>query len=218
LHNQSFPFDLLPLELQVEIFSYCLPLFPHFDVDDAPLLIARVCKPSRDLIYNTPELWSTFEIEITGSGRSVSLHNLSITRTVHLWLKRSKAVPLNVQVIDIPVGRIPDHRSAQILTLLVPEACRWKSIHFILPSSSISSIQDCLPDCFPELQSLTLQMKGLWGSGSNLNLLSMHIPWHQLTNLVSRRHTTIQVILCVVRITLYVVWITPPEPCQKVVM
>jgi len=176
---------MLPLELQVEIFSHCLPPFAHFDIDEAPLLIARISKAWRDLVYNTPKLWSTFEIEITGSGPgiSVSLHNLSITRTIRLWLKRSKAAPLNVRVIHVPVGRIPDHRSAQILALLVPEARRWKHVEFILPSSSISSIQDSLPDGFPELRSLTLQMKGFWGSDPSLDLFSMHIPWQQLTSL-----------------------------------
>jgi len=183
LHHQSFPFDLLPLELQVEIFSHCLPLFPHFDVNEAPLLITRVCKAWRDLAYNTPKLWSTFEIEVTGSGASISLHDLSIMSTIQLWLERSKAVPLNIRVMHIPVGRIPDHRSAQILSLLVPEARRWKHVQFILPSSSLSSIQHSLPDGFPELRSLTFQMKGLWNSEPSLDLSSMRIPWHQLTAL-----------------------------------
>lgn len=183
LHHQSFPFDLLPLELQVEIFSHCLPLFPHFDIDEAPLLITRVCKAWRDLAYNTPKLWSTFEIEITGSGTSTPFHDLSIMSTIQLWLERSKAVPLNVRVMHVPVGRIPDPRSAQILSLLVPEARRWKHVQFTLPSSSISSIQNVLPDGFPELRSLTLQMKGLWNSEPSFDLSSMRIPWHQLTSL-----------------------------------
>jgi len=65
----------------------------------------------------------------------------------------------------------------------VPEARRWRHVQFMLPSSSISSIQDSFPEGFPELRSLTLQMKGLWGSDPSLDISSMHIPWHQLTSL-----------------------------------
>ncbi|KIM42790.1 hypothetical protein M413DRAFT_26783 [Hebeloma cylindrosporum] len=179
--HESFPFDLLPLELQVEIFSHCLPLFPHFNVEEAPFLITRVCKTWRDLAYNTPKLWSTFEIEVIGSG--MSLHDVKIINTIQLWLERSKAVPLNVRIIHVPVGRIPDPRSARILSLLVPEARRWKHVEFIVPSSSMSSIQNSLPDGFPELRSLTLQMKDLWSSEPSFDLSSMRIPWHQLTGL-----------------------------------
>ncbi|KDR74393.1 hypothetical protein GALMADRAFT_141437 [Galerina marginata CBS 339.88] len=192
IYYRFSPFDLLPVELQVEIFSYCLPPFPHFDIDEAPLLISRVCRAWRSVVLNTPKLWSAFEIEVTGSGTSPSPRDLQIMTTMKLWLERSKNYPLSVRVIHVPINRVPDHRSTQLLAVLIPEARRWRHVQFVVPSTSISSLQHSFPADFPLLQSLTLQMKGLWGSNPSFDVSTMNIPWRQLTSLdLQLEHTVL---------------------------
>ncbi|KAF8164818.1 hypothetical protein B0H34DRAFT_686757 [Crassisporium funariophilum] len=183
LHRRLSPFLSLPVELHVEIFSHCIPPFPRFDIREGPLLIARVCYAWRSLVLSTPRLWSSFAIEIQGSGTSVSLQDMYIVSTVKLWLERSRNYPLSIRVIHVPYGRIPDERSAQLLAVLIPEARRWRHVQLIIPAANMATLQTCLPDGFPLLQTLTLQMRGLWGSEPALNISSMKIPWHQLTAL-----------------------------------
>ncbi|KAF8960206.1 hypothetical protein BDZ97DRAFT_2077610 [Flammula alnicola] len=180
-YHAPSPFDSLPIELQIEIFTHCLPSFPRFDINDGPLLISRVCRAWKDLVLDTPKFWSTFEIEITGSGTSLSPPDINVTNTMDIWLKRSKNYPLTVRIVHIPVGRVPDQRSAQLLAALIPQSRRWRHVEFILPASTMSSLQKSLPPDFPTLQSLTLQLKGLWSSTPSFNISMLNIPWHQLT-------------------------------------
>ncbi|CAA7270740.1 unnamed protein product [Cyclocybe aegerita] len=182
-HHRHSPFDSLPIELQVEIFSHCLPPFPHFDVNEAPLLIARVCGAWRSLVLSTPKLWSSFEIEVTGSGTSISLRDFHVLSTMKLWLARSKSYPLTVRVIQVPVTRIADPRSAQLLAVLIPEARRWRHVEFVIPAANVIPLRSLLPSEFPILQSLTLQMKGLWNSEPTWDLLAQSLPWNQLTSI-----------------------------------
>ncbi|KAF9040736.1 hypothetical protein BJ165DRAFT_1319049, partial [Panaeolus papilionaceus] len=178
------PFDTLPLEIQLEIFAHCLPPSPRFDPNEAPLLIARVSRTWRAIVLSTPRLWSTFEVEITGSpGTTVSAYDLNIMSTMKLWLERSKNYPLSVRVSHIPSSRIHDPRSAELLSLLIPEVRRWRHVELVIPASNIRPLVTSLPLGFPALQSLTLQMKGFWGTEPALDLALLNIPWHQLTTL-----------------------------------
>ncbi|PPR04009.1 hypothetical protein CVT24_010502 [Panaeolus cyanescens] len=183
--NEPFkPFDTLPLELQLEIFSHCLPPSPSFDPNEAPLLIARVCRTWRTVVLSTPRLWSTFEVEITGSpGGTVSAYDLHIMSTMKHWLQRSKNYPLSVRVSHIPSSRIHDPRSAELLSLLIPEIRRWRHVELLIPAASIRPLQTSLPEGFPSLRSLTLQLKGFWATEPALDLSLLNIPWHQLTTL-----------------------------------
>ena len=172
-------FDRLPFELQLEIFSHCLLPFPNFDPREAPLLVASVCRGWRALALNTSKLWSSFEIEVTSPGSFAPVRDLHIQSTMQLWLARSKNYPLNVRLIHIPVGRVPDVRSARLLALLIPEARRWRYVQFIIPTSNMPP----LPEHFPALRSLSLQLKGLWTSEPSVNISTLNLPWHQLSSL-----------------------------------
>ena len=170
-------FNRLPIELQLEIFSHCLVPFPSFDPREAPLLITSVCRAWRALALNTPKLWSSFEIEVTSPASFAPVRDLHIQSTMQLWLARSKNYPLSVRLIHIPVGRVPDVRSARLLALLIPEARRWKHVQFTIPTSNMPP----LPEHFPALQSLSLQLKGLWTSEPSVNVSTLSLPWHQLS-------------------------------------
>ena len=177
-------FDRLPVELQVEIFSHCLSPFPTLSVKEAPLLIALVCKAWKELVYNTPRLWSSFEIEIRGSPSGTSAEDLRLSRLMKIWLQRSGSrYALSVRVVHDPLGRVDDVRSAPLLLELVKHARRWRHVEFVVPSASLAVLQNILPEDFPILRSLTLQMKGLWNSSAGLDIQSAGIPWAQLTAL-----------------------------------
>lgn len=174
-------FDTLPVELQIEIFTFCLPTVPCFDSREAPVLISEVSRTWRTLVLSVPKLWSSFEIEVTGSPLQALLHDSDsfIERSTKLWLTRSKNYPLTVSIVHIPVGRTPDDRSVRLLTLLIPEAHRWRSIQFTLPTANMLP----LPSHLPSLRSLSLQLKGLWRSEPSVNISTANIPWCQLSRL-----------------------------------
>ncbi|KAF8189692.1 hypothetical protein BJ912DRAFT_361273 [Pholiota molesta] len=178
------PFEALPVELVIEIFSYCLPELPRFDIDDAPLLLSRVCKSWKHLVLHTPKLWSAFEIEITGSGKdSTATYDKHVMDTMDRWLKRSKSYPLSIRLVHIPVGRVPNQRSSQLVAALIPQARRWRDVQLILPASDVKDLQKSLPIDLPQLQSLAIRLNGTWSSDSALDVSALNIPWHQLTML-----------------------------------
>lgn len=175
-------FNRLPIELQVEIFTYCLSDFPRLHSNEAPFLIASVCKAWRSVATSTPKLWSSFEIEITEGSSAMARRGLSIEKTMKVWLERSQNHPLSVRVIHIPVGRTADPLSERLLELLISEARRWRYVQFIIPTSNMASLRPKLPMHFPTLRFFSLQLKGFWSS-EPVNILAMNIPWHQLASL-----------------------------------
>lgn len=178
-------FDRLPVELHVEIFSHCLSPFPTLSVKEAPFLIALVCKAWKELVYNTPRLWSSFEIEIRGSpSGTLADSDLRLSRLMKIWLQRSGSkYPLSVRVVHDPLGRVDDVRSAPLLLDIIKHARRWRHVEFVVPSASLAVLQNTLPEDFPTLRSLTIQMKGLWNSSAGLDIRTAGIPWAQLTAL-----------------------------------
>ena len=132
-------FDTLPVELQIEIFTFCLPTIPCFDSREAPILISRVNRTWRTLVLSVPKLWSSFEIEVTGSALRTLLHDSDshIERSMKLWLARSKNYPLALSIVHIPVGRAPDDHSARLLALHIPEAHRWRSVRSTVPTANM---------------------------------------------------------------------------------
>jgi len=128
---------------------------------------------------SVPKLWSSFEIDVSESGLSDPLYVSQIEESMKLWLARSQNCPLTVSVVHIPVGRTQNDRSKRLLALLIPEAHRWRSVQFIVPTSNMIS----LPNHFPLLQSLALQLKGPWKSKPSMDISASNIPWCQLSRL-----------------------------------
>jgi hypothetical protein len=136
-------------------------------------------------VLSTPRLWSSFGVELQGSGASGLLHDTRLMRRMKLWLERSGCCPLSVRLIYNPVGSVSDDRSTQLLVALLPQARRWRSAHFALPAASIAKLQHFSPDSFPTLRSLTVKVTGARSSPSDprLNISAINIPWRQLTGL-----------------------------------
>jgi hypothetical protein len=178
-------FNSLPIELQNEIFFFCISHFPRLSIKEAPIVLARVCSTWRSIVLSTPRLWSSFEVEIQGSGPSGLLHDTRLMRRMKLWLERSSCSPLSIRLIYNSIGHVSDDRSTRLLAALVSQARRWRNVHFNLPAASIAKLQPFPPNSFPTLRSLTFKVTGVRSSPSDplLNILAMNIPWQQLTGL-----------------------------------
>ena len=183
LKGSGSPFNRLPVELQAEIFTYCLSDFPRLDSNEAPFLIATVCKAWRLVVTSTPKLWSSFEIEVSEGSSTTAQRGLRVEKVLKIWLERSQNYPLSVRVIHIPIGRIADPLSERMLELLISEARRWRYVQFIIPTSNMASLRPKFPTHFPNLRFFSLQLKGFWTSEPSINILTTNIPWHQLTSL-----------------------------------
>ena len=197
-HFVGSPFDYIPLEIQVEIFSHCLTDGNYPDIDDdssPPLILAQVCSSWHSVIISTPRLWSTFQIAIgsTSSHRRIqrTMNNLE------LWLQRSRCYPLSLRVtcehqpspgsMDVP------STVTEVINRLLVEVRRWKHADLDVPASSIiaSLESEGSLDSLPMLRTLALQAKGLAGTtaatamarGGIIGGISLAIPWAQLTEL-----------------------------------
>lgn len=206
------PFDRLPVELHAEIFSHCLDAFPRLDeLEQPPTTIARVCGAWRALVFATPKLWASFEIEVqdyedtdgdfgtadhyssssstsavTYSDPRQAQHAIRLLNSVHIWLERSRNHPLSVRVIHMPSTPVPGRLSGQLLATLVAHASRWRDVQFMLPSTSLGAAQRLFPEDFPSLKHLKIHMKGQWNGGGGTapaGALRMgQFPWTQLTS------------------------------------
>lgn len=105
-----------------------------------------------------------------------------------MCLTRSRRCPLSIQICDDRLNRVPDSRSAQILTALAPHASRWQDIHLSIPNSSIIHLQQYLPPAegFQALRALTLNIQSSGASYTSLDISALGIPWNRLTELYLR--------------------------------
>ena len=60
------PIHHVPSDILQEIFTACLPAAhnPVLSRNEAPLLLTRVCKSWRNIMFSTPHLWSSIHIPI----------------------------------------------------------------------------------------------------------------------------------------------------------
>lgn len=176
----SSTFNILPTELQIEIFACFLPIFPRVGFAGGPVLLSRVCKSWRQLVFYTPRLWSSFEVEVTGSSVNTPSTYVKAHDTMTRWLQRSKNYPLSVRIVHNPLGRVPDQRSARLVAALIPHAHRWRNIQLVIPASDAVTLQQSHPLDLSQLQALTLHLNGSWSSHSSLDITALNNSWHHL--------------------------------------
>ncbi|KAH6912718.1 hypothetical protein BKA70DRAFT_1264747 [Coprinopsis sp. MPI-PUGE-AT-0042] len=73
------PIRRMPPDILRNVFSYCLARKTPgkiMKVTEAPLLLAQICSNWRDLVINTPTLWSTIHIDIPIPSQSRSPFNI----------------------------------------------------------------------------------------------------------------------------------------------
>ncbi|TFK28641.1 hypothetical protein FA15DRAFT_665085 [Coprinopsis marcescibilis] len=189
--SPSSIFDGLPLEIQAEIFSYCLPAFPQLGrLKNDPMPIARVCRTWRALAQSTPKLWSSFEIvvkdSVAGTSGDIvgSPYASRLLNTAKLWLERSRNHPLSIRLIHTPKARVPSQLSAGLLAIFIRQARRFHRIELNVPTVTMSAVHHLFPQYFPILVSLTLKTAhSSWQAAVSFDFQAMKFPWAQLTDL-----------------------------------
>lgn len=92
--------DRLPPEVLSYIFTLCLPDDPldERNSSESPQLLGRVSKFWRQLSISTPELWSSFQVQLVDTVHEpYSLFDTPPhVSDLHTWLGRSDSVPLSL--------------------------------------------------------------------------------------------------------------------------
>lgn len=154
------PFNRLPTELAVEIFKQMIPtpvlhpsIFIHLDPSprssfarkEAPILLGWVCKHWRNILYATPQMWTTLEIW----GLYERDWNIVMIKD---WLRRSAELPLTL-VYGPSFGN--GHISDQDLEVLKSISHRCQNVTFSLFPGSLGLLAP-LKGSFQKIQSLTI--------------------------------------------------------------
>ncbi|KAF5350775.1 hypothetical protein D9758_010368 [Tetrapyrgos nigripes] len=136
----------IPTELLAKIFIHCLPsesesddsmAHSSFRLQDAPLLLTKVCREWRSVALHEPRLWCTLHVRIP---RAVNTKNLEFWESrmegIRKWLDRSGQVPLSLafsggpNMYPVPTTAAAPYHSfvLQLEILFASQSHRWKSL------------------------------------------------------------------------------------------
>ncbi|KIY71841.1 hypothetical protein CYLTODRAFT_468446 [Cylindrobasidium torrendii FP15055 ss-10] len=125
------PWTDLPLDLWREIFIQALPTSgEQARIDDAPLVLLRVCRDWKKLALETPRLWATINVEIYAGRVRPPLCQIST------WLKRSLEAPLHISINQTMQWGIDESNAVRVIELFAPHISRWSTAMFALPTAS----------------------------------------------------------------------------------
>ncbi|KAJ7622696.1 hypothetical protein B0H17DRAFT_1112416 [Mycena rosella] len=120
----------LPPDILGEIFIACLPVDRNavMSVDEAPLVLCRICSAWRTLALSTPRLWASLH-----TPASFILVDERRVAAVLKWLQRSGACPLSLTFIGEGWDWAPSIGPGSIRALvedLAASSDRWRDIKF----------------------------------------------------------------------------------------
>ncbi|KAJ7666909.1 hypothetical protein DFH06DRAFT_984051, partial [Mycena polygramma] len=86
------PMARIPLEISSEIFLQSLPCFPERkpNVENAPVLLLRICHAWRNVALLTPQLWSGIQL--------IFPRTPGFNEGVQTWLHRASNRPLSISL------------------------------------------------------------------------------------------------------------------------
>ncbi|KAL0059763.1 hypothetical protein AAF712_013489 [Marasmius tenuissimus] len=153
--NLVSPFRRLPGELWAEVFVHCLPdnYLPVRSTAEAPLALTAICQRWREVVLNTPRLWTSLHLYLPNPSRSspsddfVSWLNLR-KEGFELWLRRSGSLPLH---LSLAAESGYDH--SDFTKIMVKYSRRWKSIALShLPASALAPFNALSKEDLPLLE------------------------------------------------------------------
>ncbi|KAJ7778314.1 hypothetical protein B0H16DRAFT_1846483 [Mycena metata] len=192
---------LLPTEILAEIFAICLPAPDNINEEtmiehprrlrrllptEMPLVVASVCRRWRDAALSTPHLWVFLDL------RDFNLAKKNPNGVVSSWLLRSVPYPLSF-------AAAPSSRA--VLKEVMSQCERWNTVELVVnKGNSFQEVRGRLP-CLTKIH-LTVLNPHPYNSFADAprlthvsllahDLISIILPWHQLTNLVCEGFTDV---------------------------
>ncbi|KAJ7067928.1 hypothetical protein C8F01DRAFT_581675 [Mycena amicta] len=164
-------FAAFPVELRVEIFRLVCGDYCPIDKNNVgPLLLMRVSRVWKNLVVQTPQLWSSFSLDVQRP-----LPGRRLTNTLKRWLDQSRSAPVSF-VLHYPVL---DATCTKILHEFLLASGRWRDVTLRAPSASLLPLWEAKPENFPVLRSLTIETVGL----APFLIRDLGISWAQLAKL-----------------------------------
>lgn len=165
-----------PSEILVECFLYCVYLeVPNINPESAPILLTRICRRWRDIVLETPLLWSHFRLDQTLRPALVPFEH---------YLRRSKDTLLTCSLRDS--SQASGGQYDAFLLRLLEESDRWYNIALIGPFRQ-SVIHVLAPKVsFPKLLSLQIldwpndastSLRSVFKNSPHLRRLALKVPY-----------------------------------------
>lgn len=152
-HALLSPLRRLSPELLQHVFVCCLPSTrnPAMHHSEAPLLLGRVSKLWRAVVYGTAELWSSIHVVIPSS---MTERDQAIRReATKAWLARSGACPLNISMYaDSPPGEV-----VLFLEDIMPLSRQWRALELSLPMQLLHPFYRLVREDIPILHTFILR-------------------------------------------------------------
>ncbi|KAJ4476583.1 hypothetical protein J3R30DRAFT_305195 [Lentinula aciculospora] len=154
------PIRRLPAETLAEIFVHCLPTerFPTRSLEEAPLLLTRVCRGWRDIAISFPPLWNSLHVHIP-SRLALDNEDLALRqRRVCEWIARSGALPLSLSlsIADIKAIHSDLQPLSQFLRTLMSFSPRFDGLVLNLGAEVYPLLEAVSPRTFPTLENLSI--------------------------------------------------------------
>ncbi|KAJ3576362.1 hypothetical protein NP233_g476 [Leucocoprinus birnbaumii] len=200
------PYKRLPPEILREIFFACLPETVHLPprLDEAPLLLTRVCSSWRMLALSTQELWCNFEVALSARAR----RNYHAMGALNTWLSRCPDRPISFRIHAAPRAPFPlpgIRHPILPIDLIIPHTFRIRTLDLQNISGEQMYALITLPlGSFPMLETFDIFLRDSWmfrvepweatafqdakrlrsvairGFDGTFNPAALNLPWDQL--------------------------------------
>ncbi|EIM89612.1 uncharacterized protein STEHIDRAFT_165987, partial [Stereum hirsutum FP-91666 SS1] len=178
-----------PPELLVECFLYCVYAdVPDMDPDSAPILLARICRRWREVVLETPLLWSRFRLrKVTNQPNEIGLSSQVHSPALIAFgrhLQRSKSMPLTCSLRDST--QAGGGRYDPFFLRLLEEADRWYDIALGGPYRQSDVYVAAHPTSFPNLQSIQIldwpndastSLRSIFTSSPEIKRIALKVPY-----------------------------------------
>jgi hypothetical protein len=198
-------FHCFPDDMLREVFLACLPVLRNavMSPKEAPLLLGRVCRRWRSVVYSTPSLWASLHIPYPAPLTQPPHTNEEARRLIECdqeklkkhqaavkdWIQRSGACPLSLSFICNVGAELHNANRINIanliqsyLDIILSVSHRWNAlVLYITPGKFFDQIASIHRTSVPMLKhlrlsfssSLSIEDRQRWSSSMFLNSISL---------------------------------------------
>ncbi|KAF9459316.1 hypothetical protein BDZ94DRAFT_1268629 [Collybia nuda] len=144
------PFQSLPPELLVNIFTLCKD--SSSDAIVFPLTFGQICTYFRNVVHNSPSLWTTVELHLSNPEKTPL-----VGASLEKWAVRTGALPIDL-TITVPES-VPIHPTDVFFKDIVsPLQAKLKSLSINVVDVVHLFALGWLPSVFPLLEAVTIRL------------------------------------------------------------